>query len=195
MEYKKVESSMIDLVGYDADSEVLEVRFLSSGYTYVYEDVPPMVYKNLMNASSKGSEMREIIDLYGGYKLKGKSPVYPKKSPMDKYKGNYMIIDMPDFDDDYLSMEEPPFMTIEKDGSGEFQFGLVSGQFSETKITLKNNVECFQFKWSGNDENDEASGWGFCSLNQERSGLTGEISFNDGDDHYFYAEREERNDW
>ena len=35
MEYQKIDSSMIDLVGYDADTEILEVRFVNTGYTYI----------------------------------------------------------------------------------------------------------------------------------------------------------------
>ena len=45
MEYKKVESSMIDLVGYDADTEVLEMRFINTGLTYEYYEVSKKVYK------------------------------------------------------------------------------------------------------------------------------------------------------
>ena len=28
---------MINLVGYDADTEILEVRFVNTGYTYIHE--------------------------------------------------------------------------------------------------------------------------------------------------------------
>ena len=45
MEYKKVDSSMIDLVGYDADTEVLGMRFINTGLTYEYYEVFKKVYK------------------------------------------------------------------------------------------------------------------------------------------------------
>ncbi|HZS44335.1 MAG TPA: KTSC domain-containing protein [Blastocatellia bacterium] len=61
---KTVESSMIRAVGYDRKMRVLEVVF-NSGETYRYEGVSPDVYKDLMNASSKGRYMHdEIIDVY-----------------------------------------------------------------------------------------------------------------------------------
>ena len=59
-----VESSMIQAVGYDSKTRVLEVVF-NSGRTYCYEGVPPKIYKELMAAESKGRYMRsEIIDMY-----------------------------------------------------------------------------------------------------------------------------------
>lgn len=65
MTYTEVDSSMIDLVGYDAKTKVLEVRFINSGLTYRYFDVPKKEYKGLMEASSKGRYMLDnIIDCY-----------------------------------------------------------------------------------------------------------------------------------
>jgi hypothetical protein len=189
MEYQKVDSSMIDLVGYDADTEILEVRFVNTGYTYIYEDVPKHEYRDLMKASSKGSAMREIMEVYGGYRLKGKRPEYPKKNPMDKYVGKFMIYEMPDFDNGYLKMEGESFIEIKENGTGKFHFGLVTGYFNG-KIKEKKDDEEFKFNWSGNDECDDASGSGYCIPNEDRSGIEGEISFIDGDDYYFYAEKE-----
>lgn len=64
-----VESSMIQAVGYDAKTKILEVLF-DSGKTYGYEDVPVEVYEGLMAASSKGQYMRSsIIDCYNDYKI------------------------------------------------------------------------------------------------------------------------------
>jgi hypothetical protein len=48
-----VESSMIQAVGYDPKTRILEVVF-NSGQTYCYEDVPPEVHQELMAADSKG---------------------------------------------------------------------------------------------------------------------------------------------
>ena len=64
MKLKVVESSMIHAVGYNSKTRELEVVF-NSGRTYIYEDVPPKIYKELMAAESKGQYMRaEIIDCY-----------------------------------------------------------------------------------------------------------------------------------
>lgn len=65
MTYTEVDSSMIDLVGYDEKEKVLEVRFINTGLTYRYFNVPKKEYEGLMKASSKGQYMRGcIIDFY-----------------------------------------------------------------------------------------------------------------------------------
>ena len=69
MKLTTVESSMIHAVGYDRKTRTLEVIF-NSGQTYVYEEVPPKVYKELMEAESKGRYMRDaIIDCYPSGRL------------------------------------------------------------------------------------------------------------------------------
>lgn len=63
-----VDSSMIDAVRYNAKEKVLEVMF-NSGQVYSYEDVPRKIYKELLEADSKGRFMRdEIIDCYPYFK-------------------------------------------------------------------------------------------------------------------------------
>ena len=72
MTYTEVDSSMIDLVGYDPTERVLEVRFVNSGLTYRYFNVPKRVYTGLLKAESKGSYMHDqVIDCYGYVKLGG----------------------------------------------------------------------------------------------------------------------------
>ena len=70
MKLTVVESSMVHAIGYDSKSRTLEVVF-NSGRTYVYDDVPPKVYKELMAAGSKGRYMRAgIIDCYSCSELR-----------------------------------------------------------------------------------------------------------------------------
>lgn len=62
MEY--VDSSNIEAIGYDAEGRELWVRFTSGG-TYVYSDVPPATYNDIMHADSKGSYLnREVKPNY-----------------------------------------------------------------------------------------------------------------------------------
>ena len=69
MQLTTVESSMIHAVGYDPETQTLEVVF-NSGQTYCYEDVPPDECEGLMAAESKGGYMRaNIIDMYPYYPL------------------------------------------------------------------------------------------------------------------------------
>jgi hypothetical protein len=48
-----VSSSNISTVGFDADTQTLEIEF-TNGNIYQYFDVPVTVYEELMQAESKG---------------------------------------------------------------------------------------------------------------------------------------------
>ena len=59
-----VDSSNIEAIGYDDNSQELHVQFLS-GSCYVYYNVPREIFNNLMDAPSKGSYFnREIKGVY-----------------------------------------------------------------------------------------------------------------------------------
>lgn len=53
MKRQAVESSNLASVGYDANSNTLEIAF-NNGGVYQYFNVPESVYDGLMNASSHG---------------------------------------------------------------------------------------------------------------------------------------------
>ncbi len=57
------DSSCFSAVGYDSAGLVLFVQFRESGAIYSYDDVPALVYSDLMNAESMGG-------YYNGY-IKG----------------------------------------------------------------------------------------------------------------------------
>lgn len=48
-----VSSSNISQIGYEPDSQILEIEFLKGG-VYQYSSVPPSVFDEFMAASSKG---------------------------------------------------------------------------------------------------------------------------------------------
>ena len=61
---RKVESSVLATVGYDADTRVLEVA-LVGGRVYRYDDVPEILYRRLLAARSLGAFYNaEIRDAY-----------------------------------------------------------------------------------------------------------------------------------
>ena len=49
----KVKSSLIQAVDYDEDTKRLVVEF-KGGKTYVYKEVPPEIYKDMLYAESVG---------------------------------------------------------------------------------------------------------------------------------------------
>lgn len=60
MNRQAVTSSNIASIGYDADSQTLEIEFLNGG-VYQYFDVPEYVHEELMNASSHGQYLAQNI--------------------------------------------------------------------------------------------------------------------------------------
>lgn len=68
MEREKVESKIIDSIGYDENKEILEVEFKKTGAIYHYFDVPKNIYDDLMTASSKGSYVNGYIKKSSNYR-------------------------------------------------------------------------------------------------------------------------------
>jgi hypothetical protein len=56
-----VESRALRSVGYDADTQTLELEFIS-GSVYRYFDVPEFTYRALLRARSKGQFFQISID-------------------------------------------------------------------------------------------------------------------------------------
>jgi KTSC domain len=63
-----VESTSIELVGYDEDARELYVQFRLRSRTYVYFDVPPEAYTALLEAPSKGRYLNFEIKPYHRYR-------------------------------------------------------------------------------------------------------------------------------
>ena len=73
MELTKVKSSMIEAVGYDHESRLLEVVF-KDGEVYHFENVPVSEYVGLMRAPSKGLFMHaNILHSFSNHEVKGGS--------------------------------------------------------------------------------------------------------------------------
>ncbi len=50
------------------------------------------------------------------------------KNAAERFSGTWHIYEMETWDEDYFNMEVQAYIKINPSGSGEFQFGLVSGQ-------------------------------------------------------------------
>ncbi len=60
MDMQNVDSSNVESVGYDRDTQELHVRF-KNGSLYKYENVPPDAHEELMAADSVGKHLAENI--------------------------------------------------------------------------------------------------------------------------------------
>jgi hypothetical protein len=60
MEMHNVDSSNVAAVGYEEDSQTLQVEF-NNGSTYQYFDVPQAIFDDLLGASSVGQYLNKIV--------------------------------------------------------------------------------------------------------------------------------------
>lgn len=100
--------------------------------------------------------------------------------------GNWRITEMDAWDADYVDMEVPAYLTIRKDLTGEFQFGLVQAQL-DGKIESRGSSSQLAFSWSGFDENDPVNGRGWFTAIGDQA--EGRIFIHLGDESGFKAER------
>ena len=65
MKREPVQSSNLKSVGYDVDTQILEIEF-HDGRIYQYSDVPEYEYERLMTARSHGKYFAKEIKKYPG---------------------------------------------------------------------------------------------------------------------------------
>lgn len=102
------------------------------------------------------------------------------------FVGKWRIAEMEVWPQDYIDLEVPGFIRIDSDGTGQFQFGLVSGEI-DGRVEHSGNPARFEFSWAGRDDNDPACGrgWAIC----ENDELKGRIYLHLADDSSFRAIR------
>ncbi|HLK58193.1 MAG TPA: hypothetical protein VKU00_16620 [Chthonomonadaceae bacterium] len=95
-----------------------------------------------------------------------------------KFTGTWRIVSSPDFDDDYLTEETEPFVSLKQCGSqvtGDYHVGLQSGNI-DGEVQKDGSVA---FSFEGMDEMDEVNGRGSLHLNGDR--LTFILNYHQGD--------------
>jgi hypothetical protein len=95
------------------------------------------------------------------------------------FTGKWRIAEMEVWDQDYVDMEVPGYIRIGSDGTGQFQFGLVSGDI-DGRVEQFGSTQRFEFSWSGQDENDPACGRGWAVI--KNGELNGRIYLHLADD-------------
>lgn len=110
-----------------------------------------------------------------------------KRKPVNPFVGKWRIVWMEGWDADYFDMEIPAHITIRKDLTGEFQFGLVQGELDGREET-SDGAPRFDFSWSGFDENDPMQGRGWLRLGDDE--VEGRIFIHLGDESGLRAERQ-----
>jgi len=90
--------------------------------------------------------------------------------------GRWRIVQADLRDRDYLDLVEPAYVTFNKNGRGEFAFGVVNAT-----MELEYAQRIVFFTWIGFDEGDEVSGSGSAELDDDGT-VEIELSFHNGDD-------------
>ncbi|MCF6768531.1 hypothetical protein L3V86_09180 [Thiotrichales bacterium 19S11-10] len=101
----------------------------------------------------------------------------------EKITGNWKIIEMSTWDQEFVDLVVPGYFKFNHDGNGSFQFGCVEG-YINYEISDR-----FDFSWSGNDECDPASGRGWVKLKGDNE-IYGKIYIHDADSSEFTAQRQ-----
>lgn len=102
------------------------------------------------------------------------------------YLGEWRIVEMELWDQDFIDMETEGHFLFEEDNLGSFQFGLVQGRI-DYKIETIGKIKRLEFSWEGQDESHDASGRGWAAINGDD--LEGRIYFHLGDDSSFKANK------
>jgi hypothetical protein len=98
--------------------------------------------------------------------------------------GRWRIVAADPWGRDYLDLVEPAYLTINKNGRGEFAFGAVNAT-----MELEYAKSIVFFTWTGFDEGDEISGSGSAELDDDGA-IEIELSFHNGDDAILKARRQ-----
>jgi hypothetical protein len=97
--------------------------------------------------------------------------------------GKWRLVEMEQWDQEFIDLDGPGFISFQKGGRGEMRFGAVSLEL-DWEMNETGKVE---FTFTGFDEGDETSGKGSATLSQGR--LVGQIKFHQGDKSGFLAQR------
>ncbi|HQL91391.1 MAG TPA: hypothetical protein PLQ15_12410 [Syntrophales bacterium] len=106
------------------------------------------------------------------------------KAALKPFVGKWRIVEMEEWDREYIDMEGPGHFTFRKDGTGHFHFGLVRGEM-DCRAENASGRWRIEFSWDGNAELDPVLGRGWAWIEQEE--LKGRIFFHLGDDSAFRA--------
>src|SRR5262245_42454145 len=111
-----------------------------------------------------------------------------KPTPKSPFVGTWHIVSMETWDEDYFNEEVQAFIEFEDNGTGNFQFGYVSG-YMDWRPATRYGQPAVEWSWEGGDGADGTplTGRGWAKL--EDGDLHGLIVIHLGDESGFVAQR------
>lgn len=106
------------------------------------------------------------------------------KTQANKFIGKWRILEMEQWDRDFIDLTGEGHITVEKKNRGEIHFGAVDCDL-DCRIEKVGEQERIEFSFVGVDEGDEVSGRGWAVFDGDQ--LRGRIYFHDGEESGFSA--------
>jgi hypothetical protein len=72
------------------------------------------------------------------------------------FAGRWRIVEMDNWDSDFLDLVEEAHLTFAGKSDGEIAFGALKG-FLDVRYGARDGSACAEFSWEGHDENDPAA--------------------------------------
>jgi len=101
------------------------------------------------------------------------------------FAGRWRIVEMDNWDSDFLDLVEEAHLTFEGRSGGEIAFGALKA-FLDVRYGARDGSACAEFSWEGHDENDPASGRGWVIIGTAGR-LVGHFYIHNGDDQASFA--------
>lgn len=106
---------------------------------------------------------------------------------MNKFKEKWKIIEMEQWDQEYIDLVESGYFRFDDDGIGEFVFGTVSG-FMDCRFSNGNDANRVEYSWEGTSEMETACGRGWFE-SENNNQIRGRLFIHNGDDSWVIAEK------
>ena len=103
------------------------------------------------------------------------------------FAGRWRIVEMDNWDSDFLDLVEEAHLTFGGKSDGEIAFGALRG-FLDVRYGARDGSACAEFSWERHDENDPVSGRGWAMIGTAGR-LVGHFYIHNGDDSDFVCER------
>jgi len=100
------------------------------------------------------------------------------------FLGRWRIVEMEQWERDYIDLVVPGYIEFEKDNLGSFQFGTVQGQL-DCRVETHGVGNRIEFSWEGQNDNDPGCGRGWAEVRDGQ--LYGRLYLHLGDDSSFKA--------
>jgi len=103
------------------------------------------------------------------------------------FAGRWRIVEMDNWDNDFLDLVEEAHITFHSAADGEIVFGALKS-FLDVRYGARDGSASAEFSWEGFDENDPASGRGWVTISTADR-LVGHFYIHNGEESGFVCER------